>query len=93
MRLMDLPGWVPQSGGAHKTGETMLYAPEKVTIEGALRVLPGCVSFTCIFHGKAIGYDFWISDKKLAEKVAKILNDNRGKTLLSIGWIEIPEDE
>jgi hypothetical protein len=90
---MDLPGWVPQSGGAHKTGDAMLYPAEKVTIEGVSHVLPGCVSFTCSFQGKSIGYDFWILDKKLAEKVAKVLNDNRGKTLLSIGWVEISEDE
>jgi hypothetical protein len=32
-------------------------------------------------------------DEKTLAKVAKIVDDNRGQTLLSIGTVEIPPDE
>jgi hypothetical protein len=50
------------------------------------------VSFTCDFGGRSEGYDFFVPDKKTGDKIASILNDNVGKTLFSIGFVELPKD-
>jgi hypothetical protein len=92
MRVMDLPGWVPQPGGAYRPGDLIPLAAEEVTIEGVSRVMDNYVSFTCIFRGRPVSYDFWVSDQRLAAKVVKILKENIGETLLSIGVVNIPED-
>ena len=93
MRVMDLKGWVPQSGGAFKSGNVFPMSAEQVTIEKILRVMDDHVSFTCDFGGRSEGYDFFVPDKKTANKIAKILNDNVGKTLFSIGFMELPPDQ
>jgi hypothetical protein len=48
------------------------------------------VIFRCNFNGRSVLYTFQTLDKKTSEEIAKILSDNLGKTLLSIGVIEIP---
>jgi hypothetical protein len=45
------------------------------------------------FSRSSVGYHFFVPDEKTAEKVAAILTDNDGKTLLSIGAIELPPDK
>lgn len=91
-RVMDLPGWPPQSGGAFKPGEIFPQSSEEVTIERVLRMNDGHLLFACRFDGRSVFYDFPLLDEKTGAKVADILNDNIGKTLFSIGIVEIPED-
>jgi hypothetical protein len=94
MRVMDLPGWIPQPGGPTSPGESFPIYPEQVTIErvvgifGEYRLL-----FTCRFDGRSVPYNFPLPDLKTAAKITVILTENVGKTLLSIGTIEIPEDD
>jgi hypothetical protein len=45
------------------------------------------------FKKGGVGHHFFVPDEKTAEKVAAILTDNDGKTLLSIGTIELPPDK
>jgi hypothetical protein len=92
MRIMDLDGWVPQSGGAYRGGDKFPISAEEVTIEKVLRAMKDHVAFTCDFGGKSVGYDFYVPSLHVAEKVATILNANVGKTLFSIGAIELPAD-
>ena len=51
------------------------------------------VLFSCLFEGRSVFYDFPLLDENNREKVVEILHENTGKTLLSIGPIEIPKDE
>jgi hypothetical protein len=50
------------------------------------------VDLICTFEGKDVNYPFNAPDEKTAQKLGVILNNNIGKTLFSIGTIEIPED-
>ena len=90
MRVMNLPNWPPDSGGAFKTGDVFPISPESVIIEGVVRVAGKTITFTCAFNGKQQAYDFSAPDEKTAEKVAVILKNNVGKTLFSVGMMEIP---
>jgi len=92
MKIMDLPGWVPQKGGLRLVSAVSPSA-EEVMIEDVLRVMDERVMFTCVFRGTSAGYNFRVSDRKVAEKVAAILRDNERRTLISIGTIELPPDK
>jgi hypothetical protein len=88
---MDLPGWQSLNpGGAKLEGERAPTALDQVTIERVDRVMADQVIFRCNFNGRSVLYTFQTLDKKTSEEIAKILSDNLGKTLLSIGVIEIP---
>jgi len=94
MRVADLPGWVPQSGGPTSPGETFPITADQVTIERVIGVFgEHHFLFMCRFNDRSVSYDFPLLDAKTAAKIANILNENIGKTLLSIGTIEIPEDD
>jgi hypothetical protein len=43
-------------------------------------------------EARSIFYDFPMLDEKTRPKIDEILTENAGKTLLSIGTIEIPSD-
>ena len=64
-----------------------------MTIEDVLGVMQDHVLFSCSFEGRSLFYDFPLLDENNREKITKILHENIGKTLLSIGSIEIPKDE
>ena len=98
-RVMDLLGWVPQPGGAKSKGDRVPRADE-VFIERVLKVFDDHIMFSCRFvdwsTGEAVArsifYDFPVLDEKTRPKIEEILGENTGKTLLSIGTIEIPSD-
>ncbi len=92
MRVMDLPHWPPDSGGPFKAGDVFPVSAESVIIENVVRVDGEKITFTCTFNGKLQSYDFSAPDEKIAAKLAVILKDNVGKTLFSVGMIEIPGD-
>lgn len=92
-RVMDFPGWPPQSGGAYIPGDVFPLTAAEVTIENVVGVTDDHVAFTCVFGSRSASYDFFVPDEKTAKKVAKILTDNRRKSLSSIGPIKIPQDE
>jgi hypothetical protein len=62
--------------------------------------LRGQGHFTCRFvdqsapgpTARSLFYDFPMLDAETLPKIVEILGDNVGKTLLSIGQIEIPSD-
>jgi hypothetical protein len=91
-RVMDLPGWPPIPGGAHKPGDSFPTSTDQVTVETVLRTSEGNVMFMCRFGDRAVGYHFFIADEKTAKKVVALLSENVGKTLLSIGMMELPSD-
>lgn len=89
---MDLANWPPQSGGTYTPGEPFPISAEEVTIQNVLYVMKDHVTVSCDFRGRPATYDLFVPDEKTAKKIAKILADNHGKTLMSIGTIPIPED-
>ena len=99
MRIRDLPGWVPQPGGARSTGE-LVPRPTEVFIERVLQVFNDNLIFTCRFvdissdkpEGRSVFYSFPMLEKGTLRKIAEIINQHVGKTLWSIGDIEIPPD-
>ena len=98
-RVMDLLGWIPQPGGAKSKGDRVPSADE-VFIERVLRVFDDHIMFSCRFvdwstgkaEARSIFYDFPMLDEKTRPKIEEILTESTGKTLLSIGTIEIPSD-
>jgi chemotaxis protein CheY-P-specific phosphatase CheC len=91
-RIMDLPGWPPIPGGAHKPGDFFPTSTDQVTIETVLRISEGNVMFMCRFGDRSVGYHFFVADENTAKKVAAVLSGNIGETLLSIGMMELPPD-
>lgn len=91
-RVMDLPGWPPNPGGSVSGGGTFPIAIDLAVIEEVIQVMKDHVTFTCRSNGDVAPYRFQMPDTRTGEKIAKILNDNRGRSLLSIGIIEIPTD-
>ena len=92
-RLMDLSNWGSGPAAAFKPGETFAVSLQNVTID---RVIPGPKSYLCIagrFNDRTVFYNVGPLDEKTLAKVAKIVDENRGQTLLSIGTAEIPPDE
>jgi hypothetical protein len=92
-RVMDLPNWGSGPAAAFKPGETLAVSLENVIIE---RVIPGQKSYLGIagrFNQRTVFYNIGPLDEKTLEKVAKIVDENRGQPLLSIGTIQIPPDE
>ena len=94
MRVMDLPGWPPQSAGAFNLrSDRFPTSADQVTIEQVVAPLGDDLIFTCRFEGRFVFYNFPMLDRKTREKIVAILFENAGKTLMSIGTIEIPKDE
>jgi hypothetical protein len=92
-RVMDLPGWPPQSGGAYKPGEVFPISTDEVTVERFLLITEGHVAFICRFNGRSFAYDFFVADEKIAGKFVNIINDSHGKKLFDVVLTEIPPDE
>jgi hypothetical protein len=99
-KVKNLPGWIPQPGGVISPGDTFPTHADQVTIERVLQVFKDHVLFACKFvstssgepKGRSVFYDFPMLDEKSGTKIAEILHNNLGRTLLSIGEIEIPSD-
>lgn len=93
LRVMDLPGWASQTSRSFSTidGDVLPACADRVTIERLTLVTRGHVLFTCLFQGRSLPYDFPVSDRDLAKKIAIILRQNTGRVLRSIETVEIPE--
>jgi hypothetical protein len=92
-RISDLPNWGQGGAAAFKPGENFSVSLDKVIIE---RTIPGQKNYVTIvgnFDGRTVFYGLGPLDEKILPKVGKIVDDNRGETLLFIGTIEIPPDE
>jgi FKBP-type peptidyl-prolyl cis-trans isomerase 2 len=90
LRVMDLPQWPPDSGGEFKHGDKFAISSEHVVIKEVTKVDGTKLTFTCTFNGKKLSYDYAAPSVRTAEKLAEILQNNVGKTLFSVGVIELP---
>lgn len=89
MRVMDLPGWAPNVGSGR---ELFPASADQVSIGRVLEVKRDRVEFLCNYRARSVYCSFQMPDVNTGQKIAEILRDNAGKTLLSIGSIEIPAD-
>jgi len=86
----DLPQWPPRYvEGAIPPG-SLPTSTESVTVERFITIRDGVVVFMCTFDRRTIPYSYFIGDGGTAEKFARVLNENSGKTLFEIGLLEIP---
>jgi hypothetical protein len=92
MRVRDLDNWPPDPCGVYKTTIVPPLA-EQAIIQKVLHMYDIWITFTCEFEGNDHTYDFQTHDKITPPKLKIILEDNIGKSLFSVGDIEIPAVE
>lgn len=86
----DLPEWPPKFVEGAAPPGLMPESTEAVCIERFLTIREGVVVFTCTYDRRSIPYSYFIGDSGTAEKFAKILSENCGKSLFAIGLLAIP---
>jgi len=91
--MSDLPNWGQGGAAAFKPGENFSISLDKVIIASLVIDPKGYVTVAGKVDGRTAFYGIGPLDERTLPKVAKIVADNRGQTLLSIGTIEIPEHE
>ena len=91
-RVSDLAGWPPIGGGAYGRGNSFAISSEQVAVKEVVRIVDEHVTFTCAFEGNLLTYDFCAPNEETADKVGKLLKENSGKTLFSVGMLELPLD-
>jgi hypothetical protein len=90
MRVGDLENWPPEPCGVYRT-TFVSPSPEQAVIQRVLHLYDIWITFICEFEGNCHTYDFQTHDKETPPKLKVILEDNIGKSLFSIGDIEIPK--
>jgi hypothetical protein len=85
-RVRDLPGWPPQWGNGRDV------PVGDVSIDEVVGVTDTKVTFTGVADQKSVQLNFFAADVNTAEKVAKVLRDNRGKKLEQIAKAEVDPD-
>ena len=90
MRVRDLENWPPEPSGAYKA-TFVLPSAEEAIIQKVLHMFDIWITFSCGFEGKDHTYDFQSLDNRTPARLKVILEDNIGKSLFSIGEIEIPK--
>jgi hypothetical protein len=92
MRVRDLENWPPQPSGAYK-GAYSIHSSEEVIIKRVVHMRNNWIVFSCEFDGERLLYDFEARDERTLPILKSILEKNSGKSLFSIGEIEIPEED
>jgi hypothetical protein len=87
----DLPEWPPKFVEGAAPPGSMPTSTDAVCVERFLTIREGVVVFTCTYDKRSIPYSYFISDGGTAEKFARVLSENCGKTLFEIGLLAIPE--
>ena len=93
--LASLSGWPPQGGGGPYDARKEDFAnnPESVTFKRVNRIVGTRVEMTCAFGKEIVDFRFFASDRGTAEKVAKVLGCNAGKSLVDLGLVTVEECE
>lgn len=90
MKVRDLEGWPPQPGGSYKTSYTVP-SSEEAMIEKVVSVVGDNVCFTGTANGNQHTYDFKAPNEKVALNLKKILESNIGKSVFSVGDVELDD--
>ena len=91
MKVQDLENWPPKPGEFFETSSATP-APELVIVESVLSVRDNWIIFSCEFAGEEYPCFFLTKERATSLMLKAILEANIGKSLHSIGQIEIPED-
>jgi hypothetical protein len=92
MRVRDLENWPPEPSGIYKT-TFVSPSPEQAIIQKVLHMYDIWITFSCEFEGHNHTYDFQTHDSIVPPKLKVILEANVGKSLFSIGEIQIPKHQ
>jgi hypothetical protein len=88
----DLPEWPPKYVDGATPPGSLPTSTESVCIERLLTIREGVVVFTCTYDRRSIPYSYFIRDGGTAEKFARILSENQGKSLFEIGLLANPAE-
>jgi len=92
MKVRDLENWPPEPCGIHKATFVSPLA-EQAIIQKVLHMFDIWITFICEFEGNDHTYDFQTCDNTMPPRLKVILEGNIGKSLCSIGGIEIPKHQ
>ena len=92
MFVNGVENWPPQPAGTFKPGESFAVFPEEVIVGDVVRVVDRRVDFTGKFGEKTVNYSWPTLEEKTAQRLAKILEEHKGKTLLTVGMALMPND-
>ena len=90
MRVRDLENWPPGPCGVYKA-TFVLPSAEQAIIQKVLHTFDIWITFSCEFDGNDHTYDFQAHDNMTPPRLKVILEGNIGKSLFSIGEIELPK--
>ena len=90
MRVRDLENWPPEPCGVYES-KFVLPSAEQAIIQKVLYMFDIWITFSCGFEGNNHTYDFQTLNNGTPRRLKVILEDNIGKSLSSIGEIEIPK--
>jgi hypothetical protein len=91
MKVQDLENWPPKPGEFFETSPAAP-APELVIVESVLSVRANWIIFSCAFGGDLYPCFFLTKDGTTSLALKAILEANIGKSLFSIGEVEILEN-
>jgi len=92
MYVNGVENWPPQPAMAFKPGDSFAIFPEEVVVGDVVRVVDRRVDFNGKFGKKTVTYSWQTLEEKTAERLAKILEEYKGKTLLTVGMALMPND-
>jgi hypothetical protein len=90
MRVRDLEDWPPEPCGVFKT-TFVLPKAEQAIIQKVLHMFDIWITFSCEFKGRDLTYDFQTLNEGMPPRLKVVLENNIGKSLSSIGEIELPK--
>jgi hypothetical protein len=87
MKVRELAHWPPQPGGAYNQSSKLPF-PEEAIISKVIYCRGGWLTFVCSFDGNLNTYDLEAGEA-ICDGLKQILEANVGKSLASIGEIEL----
>jgi hypothetical protein len=90
MKVRGLEGWPPQPGGFFKTSY-IVPSSEEAVIEKVVGVLDDNVCFTGTANRNRHTYDFKAPNGEVALNLKRILESNIGKSVFSVGDVELDD--
>jgi hypothetical protein len=88
MKVRELDRWPPEPGGAYKKPHGSPPAAEAI-VDKVVYCRGGWLTFVCYFAGDLYAYDFEGEDGETCVALRRVLEANVGKSLASIGEIEL----
>jgi hypothetical protein len=89
LKVRDLQGWPPTRDSS--TGERTSNS-DRVILKGTASSNHNWVRFTCSLSDKEQTFDFEAPDKTSARQLKEIIINNKGKSLIEVGEVELPTD-